>query len=155
MAEVRSNPDADRRLAGIPSRGQRAFLALIVTQAAHSIEEYVFRLYDVFAPARLVSSLVSDNLPFGFAVANILIVLFGIWCYAARVGPNHRSARSFAWFWTGLEFANGVGHSVIALSRGAYFPGVATAPILIALSMYLAARLTVRRAESRDAAPYG
>jgi hypothetical protein len=145
MAEVGSNPDADRGLAGIPWRGQRAFLALIVTQAVHSIEEYVFRLYDVFAPARLVSSLVSDNLPFGFAVANTLIVLFGVWSYVARVRPNHRSARSFAWFWTGLEFANGVGHSVIALSRGRYFPGVATAPILIAVSMYLASRLTVSR----------
>lgn len=145
MAEAGPNPDADRRLAGISSRGQWAFLALIVTQAAHSIEEYVFRLYDVFAPARLVSSLVSDNLPFGFAVANTLIVLFGIWSYLARVRPNHPSARSFAWFWTGLEFANGVGHSVIALSQGGYFPGLATAPILIAVSMYLASRLTVSR----------
>ena len=27
-----------------------AFLALMVAQAAHSIEEYIFRLFDVFAP---------------------------------------------------------------------------------------------------------
>ena len=99
-----------------PASGRRAFLALIVAQVAHSIEEYVFRLDDVFAPARFVSSLVSDNLPFGFAVVNTLIVLFGIWSYIARVLPNHPSARAFAWFWAGLEFANGVGHTVIALS---------------------------------------
>jgi hypothetical protein len=36
-----------------------AFLALIVAQAAHSIEEHSFRLFDEFAPARLVSGLVS------------------------------------------------------------------------------------------------
>jgi len=34
-----------------------AFLALIVAQAAHSIEEYVFRLFEVLAPARFISGL--------------------------------------------------------------------------------------------------
>jgi hypothetical protein len=42
------------------------FLFLILTQAAHSIEEYVTRLYQVFAPARFVSSLISNNLALGF-----------------------------------------------------------------------------------------
>ena len=32
-------------------RMRTAFLWLIVAQAAHSVEEYVFRLYDVLAPA--------------------------------------------------------------------------------------------------------
>ena len=50
------------------ARTRFAFLALILTQAAHSVEEYVFRLYDVFAPARFVSGLVSDNHAAGFAV---------------------------------------------------------------------------------------
>jgi uncharacterized protein with HXXEE motif len=126
----------------IPPAGKRAFLALIVAQAAHSIEEYVFRLYDVFAPARFVSSLLTENLPLGFAIANTLIVLFGFWCAIARVRPNHPSARAFAWFWAGLEFANGVGHAAIALSRGGYFPGVATAPLLIAIAIYLALKLS-------------
>jgi len=43
------------------SRDQNAFLALILVQAAHSLEEYVFRLYEVFAPARFISNLVSDD----------------------------------------------------------------------------------------------
>ena len=43
-------------------RSQLVFLFLILSQAAHSIEEYVTSLYDVFAPARFVSSLVSNNL---------------------------------------------------------------------------------------------
>jgi hypothetical protein len=119
-----------------------AFLALMVAQAAHSIEEYVFRLFDVFPPARFVSGLISTNLGVGFAVANAALVLFGLWCYVARVRPAHPSGPVFAWFWTVLELANGIGHSVLALSRGGYFPGAATAPVLLGVSAYLAFRLS-------------
>ena len=51
------------------SRGRTAFLALIAAQAAHSTEECVFRLYDVFAPARFISGLFSSDLARGFASA--------------------------------------------------------------------------------------
>ena len=73
------------------------FLALILTQAAHSIEEYAFRLYDVFAPARFVSSLFSDDLSVGFAIANVALVAFGFSSYFARVRPAHPSAALWAW----------------------------------------------------------
>lgn len=130
-----------RPLAVMDSRSRTAFAWLIAAQAAHSLEEYIFRLFDVFAPARLVSSLFSDNLAAGFAVANVSIILFGVWCYAARVRKNHPGARGYAWFWTGLELANGLGHFALAALRGAYFPGAATAPLLVALSAYLGLRL--------------
>ena len=120
-----------------------AFLALIVVQAAHSIEEFIFRLFDVFAPARFVSGLVSSNLAVGFAVANAILVLFGLWCYFARVRTGHPSGPAFAWLWTVLEVANGIGHGVLAFSRGGYFPGVATAPVLLGASAYLAFRLSI------------
>jgi len=120
------------------ARARLTFLALIAAQAAHSIEEYVFRLFDVFAPARFVSGLVSSDLATGFAIVNAAMVLFGVWCYVARVRPRCPSARGFAWFWTFLELGNGVGHIAIAVSRGAYFPGVATAPFLLATSSYIA-----------------
>ena len=58
-------------------QSRRAFLVLILAQAAHSTEEYVFRLFDVFAPARFVSSLVSDDLAVGFALVNTGLILFG------------------------------------------------------------------------------
>jgi hypothetical protein len=119
-----------------------AFLALIVAQAAHSIEEYLFRLFDVFAPARIVSGWFSTNPDVGFAVANAVLVLFGLWCYFARVRSDHPSGPVFAWLWTVLEFANGIGHSVLAVSQGGYFPGVATAPVLLGVSAYLAFRLS-------------
>jgi len=51
-------------------RSRILFLALILTQAGYSIEEYSTRLYDVLAPARLVSSLFSDDRSIGFAIFN-------------------------------------------------------------------------------------
>jgi hypothetical protein len=68
-------------------------------------------------------------------------VLSGVWCYWARVRPGHPGARGYAWFWACLELANGVGHLFFAAVRGGYFPGVATAPLLIATSCYLGAAL--------------
>ena len=123
-------------------RSRAAFLALIVAQAAHSIEEYVFRLFDVLAPARFISGLLSRDLARGFAIANIALVLFGGWCYVARVHRGLPSARGLAWFWALLELGNGLGHSAFALRRGGYFPGVATAPLLLGISAYLIARLS-------------
>jgi len=131
------------------SRTRLAFLILVLVQAAHSIEEYVFELYDVFAPARFVSGLVSDDLPKGFAVVNIGLVSLGIWCYLARVRPSHVSARLWVWLWVFLEGANGLTHPAIALVRGEYFPGVLTAPFLLAGSLYLGIRLVRLRQLSR------
>ena len=73
------------------SRSRDAFGLLILAQAAHSVEEYFYRLFDVFAPARFVSGLFSSNTALGFALANIGIVLFGACCYLARVRPSHQS----------------------------------------------------------------
>ncbi len=123
------------------ARARATFLALILAQAAHSVEEYVFRLYDVFTPARLVSSLVSDNLATGFAIANAAIVAFGFWCYFARVRRGHPSSVSWAWPWVAIELANGIVHPAIALTQRQYFPGVVTAPLLLILAAYLATRL--------------
>ncbi len=74
------------------ARTRYIFLALILTQAAHSIEEYSFRLYDVFLPARFLSSLVSVNVSLGFIVINTAVVLFGLWSYFAYVMPGQPSA---------------------------------------------------------------
>ncbi len=120
------------------ARSRLAFLLLIVSQAAHSVEEYVFQLYQVFEPTRVVIHLVSDDLPTGFALVNTAIVLFGLWCYVARIRPGKPSARVWAWAWIVLEMGNALGHGGVALARGGYFPGVVTAPLLLIVSTYLA-----------------
>lgn len=118
-----------------------AFLALILVQAAHSAEEYAFGLYDVFAPARFVSELISSTPALGFAILNAAIVAFGAWCYLARVRPDHASAPGWMWPWVLVSLGNGVIHSAMAVLRGGYFPGVATAPILFVIAAYIATRL--------------
>jgi hypothetical protein len=128
---------------------RQLFLWLIVVQAAHSVEEYLCRLYDVLAPARWVSGLITDNLAVGFALANTCIVLLGLWCYLARVRTSRPSARAWAWFWAALEAANGAGHLAFAAGARGYFPGAATAPALLALSLALAISLRRTAAPER------
>ena len=125
-----------------------AFLLLMCAQAAHSVEEYVFELYEVFAPARALSGVFSDDPRTGFAIGNVLLVAFGFWCYVARVRPLHKSAWMWMCGWAALETANGVGHIAIAASRGQYFPGVVTAPLLLIYSLLLARRLARMGADS-------
>lgn len=103
-------------------RIQLAFLLLVLSQAAHSVEEYVTKLYEVFEPARFVSSLVSSDLAFGFVTVNCVIVGVGLACWA-YIRSHSTSPRPWIWCWVLLEFCNGVGHLAIATSRGAYFPG--------------------------------
>ena len=114
------------------------FLFLILAQAAHSVEEYVTRLYEVFAPARFVSSLLSNDLAIGFLLFNAGLVMFGLWCWAVPVRSDRHAAIGLVWFWTILELGNGIGHSAFALSRGGYFPGLLTAPLLLVFSAWLA-----------------
>ncbi len=126
-------------------RTRTAFLLLILVQAAHSTEEYVFALYDVFAPARFASELISSNPALGFALLNAAIVAFGAWCYLARIRPGRASAPGWMWPWVFVSLGNGVVHSTMAVLRGGYFPGVATAPILFVLAAFIAIRLVPGR----------
>jgi hypothetical protein len=132
----------------VDRRGRTLFLLLILAQAAHSVEEYAMGLFAVFAPARLVSSLFSADLATGFLVANTILCGFGFACWALPVRSGWRSARGVAWFWAYLELGNGIGHSLMAVATGGYFPGALTAPLLFGLGGWLAALL----ARTRDPA---
>jgi len=56
-------------------RRQASFLALVAAQAAHSLEEYVGRLYDVFPPAAFVSGLLAADRRLGFIAFNLALLL--------------------------------------------------------------------------------
>ena len=118
-----------------------AFLVLILAQAIHSAEEYVFRLWDHLAPARYVASQFGVPPPLGFLISNSLLVLFGLWCWLAFVRPGRPVGRILAWAWGVLELANGLGHIALALGAGGYFPGLYTVPLLLAAGAWLIARL--------------
>jgi hypothetical protein len=128
------------------TRLQLTFLALIATQAVHSGEEYVGRLYEVFPPARFVSGLVSADLRQGFIILNLALVAFGLWCFFWPVRGRWASAVALVWVWTAIELMNGMGHPAWSLMQGGYTPGVATAPLLFALALSLAHQLRSGRA---------
>ena len=115
-----------------------AFGALIVAQMAHSTEEYVGRLWESFAPARFVSGLVSSDREFGFVVLNCALVAFGVWCLLFPVRKEWPSAGGFIWVWTVVEAINGTVHIGWSVIQGGYTPGVLTAPLLLAIALYLA-----------------
>ena len=122
-------------------RIQWTFLALVTAQALHSLEEYTFRLYEVFPPARFVSGLISRDPQRGFVVFNVALIAFGLWCYLWPVRRQWSSASLLAWWWVGIELINGIGHLTRSLIQRGYTPGVATAPLLLVLALYLARQL--------------
>jgi Protein of unknown function with HXXEE motif len=125
-------------------RVARAFLLLVLAQAAHSVEEYVFRLFEVLAPARLVSGLFGLDPATGFAIVNSGLVLFGFACWLGPAKRGGASGRAVAWGWAAVESANGLVHLGLAVAAGGYFPGLYTAPLLIAAGAWLATRLSAR-----------
>jgi hypothetical protein len=130
----------------IGARIRTAFGGLILAQAAHSIEEYLGRLWESFPPARFLTGLVSADRELGFIVINIALVAFGVWCFLWPVRRHWQSAERFVWFWIVLETINGVAHPLWSLRQGGYTPGVLTAPVLLVLAVYLAFELGRRDA---------
>lgn len=128
------------------TRFQSSFLLLVAIQAAHSVEEYVGRLYDVFPPARCVSGLIAQDRERGFVIVNVALVTFGLFAFLWPVRRQWPSAVPLAWFWVVIELLNGIGHPLWSLVQRRYKPGVATAPLLLVVAIYLARRLSTDRA---------
>jgi hypothetical protein len=132
------------------SRFQLTFGAIVFTQAAHSIEEYVGHLWESFPPARFLTSLVSSDLERGFVLLNVSLLAFGVWCFLWPVRRGWPVAVALAWLWAVVEIVNGIGHPLWSLREGGYTPGLATAPVLLVLALYLAYQL--RRANAPSTA---
>lgn len=120
---------------------KRTFLLLVIIQTLHSAEEYAFGLWEFLAPARYLSGLVSDDLSIGFAVINAAIILAIFLSYLISVRRGGEHSRQLVGFWAVLEILNGVGHLWFAFSESAYFPGLYTAPFVIALGAVLLLQL--------------
>ena len=119
-------------------RPQASFLALVVAQTVHSLEEYVGRLYDVFPPAAFVSGLLSADRRLGFIVFNFALIAFGVLCFLGPLRRHWSSEVVMAWLWVGIELVNGIGHLLWSLYQHGYTPGLATAPLLLILALLLA-----------------
>ena len=123
------------------NRIKMTFLLLVLTQGLHSIEEYIGRLWEVYAPAKFLCSLVSKNPETGFLIINIGFFIFGLCCWFFTIRQNHLYTQGLIWFWIIMETINVTGHTVWALSERAYVPGIATVPFLLILVIYLALQL--------------
>ena len=117
------------------------FLLIVLVQGLHSIEEFIGKLWEVYAPARFLSGLVSSDLQNGFIIINVGLFIILMLTWLTTFSKSY-STSGLLWLWIILEIINGVGHSVWAIIERSYVPGLATAPILIILALYLARLLT-------------
>ena len=117
------------------------FLLIVVVQGLHSIEEFFGKLWEVYAPAKFLSGLVSPHLQNGFIIINVGLFIILMLTWLTTFSKTY-STSGLLWLWIILEIINGVGHSVWAIIERSYVPGLATAPILIILALYLARLLT-------------
>jgi len=113
------------------------FLILVMLQAAHSVEEYVGRLWEVFAPARYLTRLISNNHDFAFLVINIGFIVFGIFCWLFIISIKSEISTIILWFWTIIELINGLGHIFYAIFKKEYIPGLITAPLIFITALFL------------------
>lgn len=113
------------------------FALLVACQAAHSIEETVFGLYDWLPHIRWADRIADGGAFALFVTLNALFVLFGCWCYFARVRPGAPTAGFFIGLWATIEILNGILHPSWSLLVGAYVPGTATAPVLLVVALLL------------------
>jgi hypothetical protein len=118
-----------------------AFGTLLLAQAAHSVEEYIGRFWESFPPAHFLTGLVSQDREWSFVMLTILLMTFGLWCLIWPVRHGWPSAVYLGWAWVIVEATNGIVHPLWTLAEGAYTPGVATAPLLLVLAIYLGDRL--------------
>jgi hypothetical protein len=126
------------------SRIDATFGALVLAQAAHSIEEYRGRLWESFPPVRFLTGLFSSDREIVFIILNVALVAFGVWCLLWPVRRRWPAAVGLMWGWAVIETINGVGHPLWSLRQGGYTPGVITAPILLVIALYLGAQLRNR-----------
>ena len=134
-------------------KSKTAFLALVLLQALHSLEEYAFKFFEVFPPARQLNEIWQGIARPGFIGFNTLLVVFGLWCFFQRVQPGAPTARRWAWLWVVIELYNGIAHLVWAAAIHDYNPGLVSAPFLLGLTLYLVFQLHVSaRSVPRQAA---
>ena len=134
----------------ITARLKLLFLLLVLTQAAHSTEEYIGRLWEVFAPAQFLTSLIYAPDPhLAFLVINIGLAVVGLGGYFFVVRRERPSALVWIWAWIVLEGTNGVLHLTWAAMNGGYRPGVGTAVLLLVLVPLLVQEALRTRSQPR------
>lgn len=116
------------------------FALLVACQAAHSVEEATFGLYDWLPFIRWIDAWRPGAALVLFVALNTLFVAFGCWCYVARVRPHAANAGAYVMLFVVIEILNGIVHPTWSLIAGTYVPGTATAPLLLVVALTLLGR---------------
>lgn len=114
-----------------------AFSFLIVLQALHSIEEFVFKFYERFPPMVFLYRNVPTLAPPAFIVFNSILVSAGFISLFYWVWPARRGAKTVVWVWVGIETFNVVAHCVWAIVIRGYNPGLVTGVVFVPVLTYL------------------
>ena len=129
------------------SRVPIVFLSLIILQAIHSVEEFIFGFYEQFPPMRLIYQDAPQLAKPAFAISNALLFLAGLTCFYYWVRPARKGARALVWVWIVLESINVIAHLVWAVLIRGYNPGLVTVILFVPMLTYLShlMRLVSRR----------
>lgn len=119
------------------NRIKTTFLTAVVAQALHSIEELIFKLYEVFPPIMFMYRNTPGLAKSAFVAFNLLLVLFGFFCFFRWVRPAREGARVVVWVWVGIQLATVAAHVIWAVSTWGYHPGLATVVVTAPVSSYL------------------
>src|SRR5260370_27784647 len=88
------------------------FLLLIILQAIHAAEEFIFRIFERFPPMRFLY----QNAPYlakpAFAIFNTVLVLVGMGCFYYWVQPARNGVRVVVWLLVIIQPLNVVSHLV-------------------------------------------
>ena len=114
-----------------------AFLSLILLQAIHSAEEFIFRFYEKFPPMKLLYQDAPHLAKPAFLISNALLFCAGLMCLYYWVWPARKGARTIIWVWLIIESFNVIAHSVWAVLIRGYNPGLATATLFVPVLIYL------------------
>lgn len=123
------------------SKIQFTFLDLILLQAAHSAEEFVFRFYDRFPPMKFLYRGAPDLAGPAFLFANTILIMLGLACYFYWVRPGRAGARRVIWAWVIIESFNVIAHLVWAVMIRGDNPGLVTVTLFIPLLLGLSYRM--------------
>lgn len=112
------------------------YLAVVLTQAVHAVEEYAAGFTERFPPARWLGRRVPGLPRTGFIALNVALVAFGLAGYW-WIGQ----ARALLWFWTALALYNTAAHLMWAALARRYNPGLVTAVLFLPPVVYPLSRL--------------
>jgi hypothetical protein len=113
------------------------FLVLIILQAIHSAEEYIFGFYERFPSMRVLYENAPHLAKPAFALSNCLLVLIGFVSFYYWVRPTKKGARTVLSLWIIIESFNVIAHLLWAVLIGEYNPGLVTGIMFVHVLAYL------------------